>query len=198
MKRIFLLLILSALFLANCKQTRDSNKISNSKIDTTIQRLKVIEDSISRSWNYMAKNEEDMFFNINRLLQEIEYIPGHDKVVVDSLRKANERAKTIRYTQETMKNSALIDQYDELSTALVDNVLRFAQSVKGLEKHQVAVELMDEIPQQFQKIYLNRVHYDFHIKDYNQLLNKNKKKLEKRDPAFKEAQPKPMFQLSSS
>jgi hypothetical protein len=198
MNRIFLLLILSALFLANCKQTRDSNKISNSKIDTTIQRLKVIEDSITQSWNYMTKNEEDMFFNINRLLQEIEYIPGHDKDVVDSLKKAAQRAKEIRYTKESMASSELIDKYDELSTALVDNVMRFAQSVKGLEKHQVAVELMDEIPQQFQKIYLNRVHYDFHIKDYNQLLNKNKKKLEKRDPAYKNAQPKPMFQLSSS
>jgi hypothetical protein len=198
MKRISILILLSVLFFSGCKQTKDSNKISNAKIDSTIQKLRVVEDSITQSWNFMSKNEEEMFFNINRLLQEIEYIPGYDKVVVDSLKKAAQKAKDTRYTQVTMANSSLIDQYDELTNNVVSNVLRFANEVRGIEKHQVAVQLMDEIPQQFQKIYLNRVHYDFHIKDYNNILNKNKKKLEKRDPVFREAKPKPMFQLGSS
>jgi hypothetical protein len=198
MNKIYFLTLLCVSFLLyNCKQTKDSGKISKAKVDSTIQHLNTLEDSIANSWQQMSKNEEDMFFNINRLLQEIEYIPGHDKNALDTLRKANERIKSMRYNQATMAESHLIDRYDEATSALINNVQRFAASVTGIEKHQVAVQLMEEIPQQYQKIYLNRVHYDFHIQDYNKLVDKHKKKLEKYDPKYKELRSRPMFQLSS-
>ena len=199
MNKIWLVVLLCIFtFLFNCKQKKDSNKISKVKLDSTIQKLDVLEDSIAHSWEYMSKNEEDMFFNIGRLLQEIEYIPGHDPIALDTLRKANERIKSMRYSQVTMAESSLIDRYDEATSALINNVQRFAGSVRGIERYQVAVQLMEEIPQQYQKIYLNRVHYDFHVQDYNKLVNKNKKKLEKYNPKYKELKSKPMFQLSSS
>lgn len=196
-KSILILSCCCFFVLFNCKQTRDSQKIAKASIDSTIHKLNVLEDSIQYSWKYMSKNEEDMFFNINRLLQEIEYIPGHDQTVVDSLRKANEKTKQMRYNQESMKESSLIDSYDESTAALVNNVQKFAASVAGLEKHLVAVQLLEEIPQQFQKIYLNRVHYDFHVQDYNKLLNKNKKKLERFNPEYKTLKNKALFQISS-
>lgn len=193
--RIYLLLAI-VLFCFNCKQTREGKKVSRVKLDSIAYEVTVLEDSIQNSWQVMTKNEEEMFFNIKRLLQEIEYIPGHDPLPLDTLKKANEATQAMRYNQETMRESALIDRYDEAVSNLVNNARKYSNTVKGIERHQVAVQLLEEIPQQYQKIYLNRVHYDFHIEDYNKLVEKNKKRLEKYNPKYASLESKPMFRLS--
>lgn len=196
-KSIYYLFLLTILFCFNCKQSKEGTKVSKARLDTVSHQLSILEDSINTSWESMSKNEEEMFFNIKRLLQEIEYIPGHDANALDTLKKASEAAQASRYNQITMKDSPLIDTYDERVANLVDNLRKFSNTVKGIERHQVAVQLLEEIPQQYQKIYLNRVHYDFHIQDYNKLVKENKRKLESYDPKYKELSEKPMFQLSN-
>jgi len=145
-----------------------------SQIDSLRGTFLTIEDSLWHTWNVMINDDNEKIKSLKRLVEEVMYAGGVDSSITAGLLEEVKLLKSRRYTFKTMADSDLIDQYDSISSSLMDDIIVLAVDHEEFERNIVMNEMVSEINESQGKVLYYRIDYDGIAKIYNQFIEENK------------------------
>jgi len=167
-----------------------------SQIDSLRGTFLTIEDSLWHTWNVMINDDNEKIKSLKRLVEEVMYAGGVDSSITAGLLEEVKLLKSRRYTFKTMADSDLIDQYDSISSSLMDDIIVLAVDHEEFERNIVMNEMVSEINESQGKVLYYRIDYDGIAKIYNQFIEENKSSMN--DIDGKHVRKKlPLFELPS-
>ena len=181
---------------ASCK--RDSTKTAT--IDpaspTEIKaQLDVLRDSVNVKWQAMTEHDDQKIGVTRLLLRELQNQPGADVTRLKSFERANNRLKVIRYDQQTMASSNLIDRYDAAQDSLLHALYPVA-APEGAAPTENARNFVEGLQQLDEGVVGFRIQYDRAAKQYNNYLKLHQEKVQSLGGKYAELKPLPLFELS--
>ncbi|MGF1636745.1 MAG: hypothetical protein ACFCUU_06685 [Cyclobacteriaceae bacterium] len=189
-----LFLLATSMLLWQCKKSKEEIERETVVMDSLVLMYSSLNDSINVSWHRMTNDDDEKLFFLRRLLLEISYTNNYDKTKHSKLLERVDSLATIRYDQQTMSDSDLIDYYDSLSSAVAYEVITFAREHPEFEKYGLMQELINDISEKSGNVLIYRIHYDNYARERNQFIEANKKLLETSMPDSAFA-PMPLFAL---
>lgn len=189
------IIIIVLIFLYSC-ENKQGGTSETGRQDSVIIKYTALQDSVSSNWDKMIADDDYKHVLMNRLLLEVSYTNNYDKDQFNDLKEEIELLKKMRYNQNTMSNSSLIDMYDSATWSVADHIIAFARSHPRYPDFPLMGELIDDINQKNNMIIIHRIHYDNWVKKLNAFTNKNSKEIKEELPEF-EAKEMPLFELSS-
>ena len=172
-KLLYALSIVSVMALFSCKnESKEEKAVTKTENSVIVSQLNAIEDSCGKAWTMMMDSDDQKIKDIQRLVQELSYIPGHDEHKVDELTKEAKALTSVRYKQETL-TSDNIDAYDKATDDLLKAVFDLKRNTKGVEQYVLTEELEASIREADGKVVNYRVLYDTWAKQYNEKLAAN-------------------------
>lgn len=190
--RLAVVIIFSVIILSQCK-TGDKS-VDADDLESLQLSYQAINDSIAVSWKLMIDDDDEKLFHLKRLVEEITYTNDYDQVKVDELYQRIEKAKSMRYDQESMQDSGLIDEYDLVIASLINEVTSYANTHPKFENYPLMEELINDIREADNRVLFHRITCDDFAKEYNLLIETNKDILNQIDPDLK-FERKPLFEL---
>jgi len=185
-------IILAVLVLSQC-QTGDKS-VDTDELESLKLSYQAINDSIAVSWKLMIEDDDEKLFHLKRLVDEITFTNEYDQGKVDELYLRIEKAKSLRYDQESMQDSGLIDEYDLVIASLINEVSSYASTHPKFENYPLMPELINDIREADNRVLFHRITFDKYAKEYNALIETNKDILSKIDLDLK-FERKPLFEL---
>lgn len=164
--------------------------------DSLLIKYQALIDSVNANWSVMMADDDQKHSLMRRLLLEVSYTNNYDKQKYEELNQKIDALRSMRYDQETMHSSDLIDAYDSATMAVTDEIILFARSHPRYPDFPLMAELIDDINSKNNFILMHRIHYDTWVKELNAFKNQNAQKLLRQDPEM-EIEEMPLFQLSS-
>jgi hypothetical protein len=183
MKNISLMgIAVAAAFACACSTSNSVNEhTSFSKADSLTDAYLELSDSVLQSWNRVVGNEMDK----ERTLEEIINDLDQAHLLTDELRESfqvrMDQLEKIRFTQETIANQQVVEDYDLAVQSIIDDLTRISDSDA-------------ETPFKFllKNSYLNRASYDSLAKSFNDFVKENRDAL-KDINSSNELETKPVF-----
>lgn len=191
----FIIAILVSTGCNSHKETHTNKESAFTKIDSLRSTYLAINDSIVMSWNIMINDDNEKLSNLERLLQEISYAGGVDSTILNAFGRKITRLKALRYDQNTMSDSDLIDSYDTASQSVTSKIINFAMSHPQYERYALMSELVNDIIGADSRILHHRIHYDQFAKDYNLFIEVNEPILDEIESDIQHNK-KPLFELA--
>jgi hypothetical protein len=152
-----------------------------SKADSLTDAYLILSDSVLQSWNRIVSNEIDK----TRTLQEIINDLDNASLLTDELREAfqvrMDQLEKIRYTQETIEDPQVVQDYDLAFQSIVDDLSRITKD----DAEKMFKYLQDNT-------VINRLSYDSLARNFNKFLQENRSML-KDINANNELDAKPLF-----
>ena len=193
LRRIFLILTLGVA-VAACKNT--STSLSPSAVDSLKTVFQDINGQLELSWNQMMADDDAKLDNLRRILQEVEYSGNYNRLKLDTLKQHIDNLQQVRYDQQTMSDSDLINLYDSITTQVMGEVTIFTTRLEQFEQYPIMGQLLQEAFEADDRVLRYRIDYDRTAKQYNAFINDHQEHL----PLVakqKELQPKPLFELQN-
>ena len=181
------------LVIYGCGNKANKTKAVIADIDSVKMVLVSLQDSTSKTWQTMIREDDQKIIYLKRLIDEVSYTKVYDKAVYDSLVAGIENLKAIRYDQNSMADSDKIDLYDETTAEMVNKVITFAQNHPNYEDYPIMAELINDILDADNKVIYRRVDYDNIAIEYNKFIQHNQDLIRKSGNVVSA---KPLFQLS--
>lgn len=192
-----LILAFTALALCYCGKKEQPDATANfTKADSLMDTYLSLQDSIHEVWNVMINDDNKKILSMRNLLHELETTSSGDQDAIDSYEERLGELERLRYTQKSMANSEVIEQYDFASNSMVSELVSLAESRSEFTYNTTLQKLVDEILAADQRVNNYREQYDFIAVQYNSFLERNKTFLQEaeKDQALFE---KPLFQMAS-
>lgn len=192
---IFSIFCLIALLLLSCETRKEKEEtITAAELDSLQTVYTALNDSLKIAWQEMIEDDDQKLTYLRRLLQEITYTNNYDEATVDSLMNMVDQLAELRYTFENME-SDLIDQYDSASQRVVNQITSYAYNHPDFDNYPLMNELISDIQEAHQMVFLYRVHYDDFAMQYNEFMEENEHRLVDKDEVITEFKQAPLFQL---
>lgn len=188
-------LIILSPFLFSC-ENKNQMSSENLNMDSLMIKYVALQDSVKSNWETMIADDDRKHVLMNRLLLEVSYTNNYDKDRFNELKAQIDQLKSMRYDQNSMKNSFLIDQYDSMTWNVSDQIIEFARSHPRYVDFPMMEELIQDINAKNNFILIHRIHYDNWVKELNLFSNDNEEQLKERNPDYKDGD-MPLFQLPS-
>ncbi len=154
---------------------------SFTKVDSLTETYLTLQDSLLHSWNVMAWDEKEKIKAMHNLIHLMHSQEGFDDDQLISLEQRLDQLNRIRYSQKTVANSYLIEEYDFASNSLIFEIISMAESDTEFIKNQSVLKSVDKVKMTDQRVPLLRMQYDKVVARYNSFLNTNKKYLKEID-----------------
>ncbi len=168
-------------FAASCSdKSQTTSEIGDTETETSAKpgsansRMIVLSDSLQNNWQRMSESDQRKMASIRRLLDEISYTPKFNSLRQRQLLQLHEKAKTLQFDVEGMKNSEAIDKYDAAQDSLVNSTLNLAAETPDAGNYPLINELTSDIQQEHNKTILFRIRHDEFARDINKLMIENK------------------------
>lgn len=161
----------SALFFSCVKRENDSSNAVFTKIDSLTEAYLSLQDSMLHTWNVMMKDENQKLENIGLLLQELK-ATGEDPSQIESLYERLEQLKRIRFTQKSMANPHVVEEYDFASNSLISEVISIAEVNPTYTQNPRLQQLTDQVKEADQRVSIYREEYDAVVDNFNHFLDK--------------------------
>ena len=192
----FLLLLLFGATLSILWSCENKNPgSSETENDSLLIKYNALQDSVNHNWAIMIADDDEKLQFMKRLLLEVSYTNNFDKAKFQELNDLVDELKEMRYDQESMTNSSLIDAYDSATFDLSDQIIVFTRTHPRYDDFPLMAELIDDINAKNNYILMHRVHYDSWVKELNSYKKNNSQKLlDGSDELQLEAMP--LFELS--
>lgn len=193
--KIISVALLCAASYSACQRASEEKKAEERliSVDSLNKSYQSLNDSMQARWKVMIAEDDQKLADMRRLLLEISYFPQYNKARLDSLNSRLRQLYEMRFSPESM-TSQQIDQYDSAASALIADVISFAEEHPDIEKYPLAGQLIDSIQSADQRVILHRVKYDNYARDYNSFLETNREFVRKIDTTGLH-QKRPLFQL---
>ncbi|SMB98231.1 hypothetical protein SAMN00120144_1015 [Hymenobacter roseosalivarius DSM 11622] len=197
MKKLFPLafLLFVATFTA-CKTDRANKTAVVDPVSPAAAKaqLDVFRDTIEVRWNQMIASDDAKMRDTKQVLRELQKQPNANTTQVRQLTRANDRLKTLRYTQRTMTASERIDAYDAAQDSVLRAVYAVALPASG-PANETVQSLTESIQAADNQVVGYRVRYDQAAKQFNNYLKVHEPEISKAGAKYKQLQPLPLFEL---
>lgn len=172
--------IVLCLLACNNKQP-GQDKTSFTKVDSLTETYLILQDSLLHAWNVMAWDEKEKTKAMHNVLHLMETDKGFDSTTLITLEQRLDQLDRIRFTQKSLANGYVIEEYDFASNSLVSEILSLAEADPKFIENTVVQHWVDKIKTTDQRVDGYRADYDAVAIKYNQFLDKNKKYLHEID-----------------
>lgn len=199
MRTIFFALLLPfyCVVVTSCsvKVTEDT-KPAFTKTDSLTDKYLAYQDTILLSWNVMTNDDNQKIKSMHNLLHELIITGGDDRDKLEQFEEQLYQLERIRYTQKTMGNAGVIEEYDFASTTLVQELISLAESKTEFAYNTTLQKLVDEIRMADQRVGGYREEYDAIAAKFNMFLEKYQRDL--KDVSHKDSlEKKHLFRMTA-
>ncbi|MDO7876258.1 hypothetical protein Q5H93_16050 [Hymenobacter sp. ASUV-10] len=187
--------LLVAACAASCKHEGSKAALNPAATAEVKAQFDQLNDTVAVRWRDMMESDDQKIGVIRLLLRELQAQPGADAAQLQALGKANARLKTLRYNQQTMSSSPLIDRYDAAQDSLLHALYPVA-APGGAAPTENARNFVEGIQQIDEGVVGYRVQYDRAARQYNNYLKLHQEQLETLGGKYEELKPLPLFELA--
>lgn len=181
--------------LVGCGEKPQERQTSFTKIDSLTDTYLALQESVLQSWNMMINDDNRKLESMYNLLHELSISGAADAATLQSYEERLDQLKRSRYTQKTMSNSYVVEEYDFASNALITELVALAESRKEFAYNTTLQKLTDHIRTADQRVATYREQYDKITSQYNAFLENNRNYLKEID-TDSSLEIKPVFQLA--
>jgi hypothetical protein len=171
----------TALCISCIKRENESSRAIFTRIDSLTEAYLILQDSMLHTWNVMMKDENEKLDKVSDLLQELTSLPHADLSQIESLKQRLEQLKRIRFTQKSMTNQHVVEEYDFASNSLISEIISIAESDPSFAQQARLQELTDWVKSADQRVPIYREEYDSVVNSFNHFLEKAKPYLQEID-----------------
>lgn len=187
-----ILFSLSAAFLS-CSEQKRQDHPHFTKADSLTDTYLDLKDSMLETWNAMINDDNQKLKAMDHLLHELMVSNPAKKEELQAYQDRLDQLQNSRYTQKTMENTHIIEEYDFASNSLVTELIALAESQPQFAYNSTLQKLVESIRTADQRIENYRTEYDQIASNYNEFIEENKKFLHEMDEdTFAK---KPLFQM---
>jgi len=184
--------------LVNCGSKKTEGPTTTfTKIDSLTDRYLALQDSMLQSWNMMINDDNQKLKAMHNLLHELIVSTPDKREQLSGFEEQLDQLYRLRYTQKSMGNADVVEEYDFASTSLINELLTLAEAKSEFAYNTTLQKLVEDIQLADQRVNNYREEYDFIANHYNQFLARNKtylKEIEHSDSL----EMKPLFQMVSA
>lgn len=168
-------LVISIIALLSCGEKKTETVETHfTKEDSLTECYLSLQDSMLHAWNLMMNDDNQKLKAMQYLLHELAIGRQAETNELQSLEQRLDQLSRIRFTQRTMANPDVIEEYDFASNSLVTELIALAKSAPNFEQNTTVQTLAEAIAMADQRILLYRAEYDEIVKGYNAFLGSNK------------------------
>lgn len=184
--------ILMVLLTSGCNTTHTTQDPTQfTKLDSLTDIYLVLHDSVLASWNKVVRNEVDKEAILNELMRKSKALPSMDSSTIGSIQSRIEQLQRIRFTQKSMVNHYVVEEYDRACISLLEELVNLSANDLEIE---IIIERIEDLQQ---SSYENRYYYDSLAKHFNTFVNLNAPVLRESGNA-NELLEKPLFWSAST
>ncbi|WP_426492494.1 hypothetical protein [Hymenobacter sp. 102] len=186
-------MLLAALLAAGCNRT--PKPLDPASAQAVKVQLDILQDSVDARWNEMQASDDAKQRTTRQLLRELTAQPAANRPQLARLQYANDRLPRLRYSRQTMAESARIDAYD----AAQDSLLRvvYALVPTQTESGSVVAQLTAQIQTADTDLVSYRVRYDEAATRFNNYLQVHASELQQLGGRYAKLTPLPLFTLQN-
>lgn len=172
------LLLSFCIVLMNCGEnsTGDPNT-TFTKVDSLTDSYLAYQDNMLQSWNIMINDDNQKIKAMHNLLHELLITRTDERDQLAKYEEQLDQLVRLRYTQKSMGNADVIEEYDFASTALVRELISLAESRTEFAYNITLQKLVEDIRMADDRVNNYREEYDFIVMKYNRFLEQNKSHL---------------------
>jgi len=161
--------------LFSCRKTENAESTAVfTKIDSLTEAYLSLQDSMLLTWNSMMKDENEKIENVSKLIGILKTLPGEDPLMLSSLEQRLDQLKRIRFSQKTMINPHVVEEYDFASNSLIAEVISLAESNSAFTHNTKLQQLTDWVKEADQRVPIYREEYDAIVDRFNQFIEEAK------------------------
>ena len=162
-----LILIVIATGFGCSRSGTESGNVSSRKLDSLRSHFEFLESELALNWSVMIEDDDEKLFSLKRLLEEVSYTGAFNEKQFNQLMEEVDDLKALRYDQESMSNSHLIDDYDSVTNRVISEVIEFAQYHPEYESFPLMDELVNDIMEAQYNVLNYRIIYDRSADEFN-------------------------------
>ncbi len=166
------------------------------KIDSLTENYLTLQDSMLHSWNVMAKDENEKIRSMHKLLHSLLASQHYDKDQLVSLEQRLDQLERIRFTQKTMSNPHVVEEYDFASNSLISELISIAEADPKFSESAELQTVVDRIRTADQRVDIYRSDYDAATNGFNRFVEKYGEFLKDIDQKGNPHK-RPLFQMAS-
>lgn len=166
------------------------------KVDSLTDFYLALQDSMLQSWNIMINDDNQKIKAMTNLLHELKVSHPEERELLSAYEERLDQLIRLRYTQKSMANADVVEEYDFASNSLVGELISITESKTEFAYNTTLQKLVDEIRAADQRVNNYRIDYDSIVTAYNHFLEKNKDYLTEIDQSST-PEKKPLFQMVS-
>lgn len=182
--------------LFSCGEKHKTETTNFTKLDTLTDTYLALQDSILQSWNVMINDDNQKLETMQNLLHELKVSGGIEMDVIEVYEERLNQLKRTRYTQKTMANDDVVQEYDFASNAMVSELISLTETQRQFAYNTTLQRLADNIRVADQRVNRYREQYDQITQAYNTFLEKNYALLQESNTDSL-INKKPLFQMVS-
>jgi uncharacterized membrane protein YheB (UPF0754 family) len=182
--------------LTNCGNPTPPVGADFTRADSLTDHYLSLHDSIHRVWNMMIKDDNQKINAMHHLIHEL-MVSHPDEL--ESLKALEERLNQLmraRYTQKSMSNSHVVNEYDLAANEIAAQLLGTTTTKTEFSYNKTLQKLVEEIRQADVRINLSRFEYDSIATTYNAFIDQNREYLKETDETLS-LEKKPLFRMAS-
>lgn len=166
------------------------------KMDSVTETYLHIKDAMLESWNRMIGNDNQRIKAMQNLVHELQVAnpPLRDELAVYDDRI--KQLKDMRYTQASMENINVVEEYDFASNALVTDLISLAEAQPEFDYNSTLQKIIQKIRTADQRVMTYRHAYDSVAVHYNRFVEEHKA-LIKEVESDSVVRKKPLFHMAS-
>ncbi|HNP94063.1 MAG TPA: hypothetical protein PKJ63_00495 [Cyclobacteriaceae bacterium] len=183
-KAIYIVLVTIA-GLWSCRQGGNTTeKTSFTKVDSLTETYLTLQDSLLHAWNMMAWDEKEKIKSLHNLIHLMHNEEGFDEDQLATLEQRLEQLDRIRYTQKSLANAFVIEEYDFASNSLVSEIVSLVESDPNFIAKEKVQKYVDKVIMADQRVPELRSDYDRIAMRFNEFLENNKRYLKEIDQDY--------------
>ena len=175
----------------------NQGKTTFTRIDSLTETYLVLQDSLLHAWNVMAWDEKEKTKAMHGLIHLMHQKDGFDDGQLATLEQRLDQLERIRFTQKSLANNYVVEEYDFASNSLVSEILSLAEADPEFIKNATAQRLVDKVKLTDQRVDEYRGQYDQAAMRYNTFLEKNKSYMKEIDNS-NTGEKKALFHMDSN
>ena len=169
------LLIAFALpFLFGCGEQKPGEPTHFTRTDSLTDTFLALQDTMLQTWNMMINDDNQKIDAMHNVIHELLVSGGTNRELLKLYEERLDRLKNIRYTQKSMVNADVVEEYDLATNALVTELIAMAETQRQFAYNPTLQKLVDNIRSADARTQQYREAYDNVTTRYNRFLLENK------------------------
>jgi len=152
-----------------------------------------LQDSVLQVWNVMINDDNYKLKKMKALVHELGVSGYSDPELLKSLNEQIDQLWRVRFTQKSLNNATVVDEYDFASNALLSEITSLTESYEHFQGNTTIQKLLHEVHDADQRVVNYRAEYDLMAQRYNDFINTHARYLKEHDQSCS-LDKKPVFE----